>query len=111
MFFKSQLDRGVDMNDLIDQMRYVIEKNKQEAQAESERMIQAQGEQNAQNEQAKAEAELAKIQAEGEVDMKEEMLRGQIKAQQKNMDIIAELYKELREAANAEDGLLTGGGR
>jgi hypothetical protein len=111
MFFKSQLDRGVDMNDLIDQMRYVIEKNKQEAQAESERMIQAQGEQNAQNEQAKAEAELAKIQAEGEVDMKEEVLRGQIKAQQKNMDIIAELYKELREAANAEDGLLTGGGR
>ena len=53
MYFKSALDRGEDMYELVDQMRYIIEKNKQEAQQATERNMQVQAEQNAQAEQMK----------------------------------------------------------
>jgi hypothetical protein len=97
----------VDIGDLEKQLGYTIVKNKEEAQANSEKMIQLQGQQNAQNEQVKAQAELAKIRAQAEASIAEENIRGQIKDRQSNKEMVRDLYAELREASNAEDGINT----
>jgi hypothetical protein len=111
IYFMSRLEAGDDLNDLEKQLEYAIEKNKQEAAAQSERMIQAQGEQNTQLEQAKMQSEMARIKAEAEASMAEEALRGQIKAQQSSKEIVAQLWSDLRQTADAEDGILTQTGR
>jgi len=45
-------------------------------------MIEAQGQQNMQNEQVKAQAEQARIQAEGQAKIQEEITRGAVKRKQ-----------------------------
>ena len=112
MYFETALNRGEDMYDLINQMRYVIEKNKQEAQAQSERNMQVQGEINAQNEQVKAQAEQARIEAEGKAKINEEIVRGKVKGNQSKLEGNLRLLEEARRAAEAEAGITVNqGGR
>jgi hypothetical protein len=50
---------------------------------------------------------MEKIQAEGQLKANEELIRGQIKERQMNKELVRDLYQELREAANAENGINT----
>ena len=84
-----------------------IDKNKQEAAAQSEQMIASQGEQQRQTDAQKAQIEMAKMQAEQEGKIKEELIRGQIKNQQMNKEIVRDVYSSLVESANAEQGINT----
>lgn len=105
IYFMGQLENGADLQDLEKQLEYAIEKNKQEAEAQSQRMIEAQGQQNAQNEQLKAQAELNKIQAEGQVKTGEEMVRGNIKQKQAILENNLKLLEQARLAMEAEQGI------
>lgn len=107
MYFTARLEAGEDIIDLMRQMRYQIKKNREEAQQQKSADIQQQIDGNAQNEQMKHANEMEKMQAEQKGKIGEEMIRGQIKDRQSNKEIIRDLYAELREAANAEDGLNT----
>ena len=105
--FKNLLDNGADIGDLEQQLGYTIVKNKEEAQSNSEKMIQMQGDQQRQTDAQKAEVEMAKIRAEAEAKIAEETVRGQIKDKLANKEIVASVLAQLDEAANAEDGLMT----
>ena len=105
MYFETALERGEDLYDLIDQMRYIIEKNKQEAQAQAERNIQIQGQVNAQNEQMKQQGEIQKIQAQAEADTNEEIVRGKIKLDQTKLEGNLRLLEAVRAGMEAEQGL------
>jgi len=111
IYFMSQLENGADLTELEKQLEYAIEKNKQEAQANSERMMQVQAEENRKSEEQKQQGELANIKAEAEVKLQEELVRGQIKDRESNKEIAADLYKSLREEAAAEEGVNISGGR
>jgi len=104
--FLNQLDAGADIQDLEDQLRYTIEKNKQEAQANAERNLQAQAQANAQTEQVKVQGELAKIDAEAKAKAGEEVIRGQVKDKLLTKEQNYALLEGLRIAADEEDGLL-----
>jgi len=110
--FMSRLENGADLQDLEKQLEYAIEKNKQEAEAQSQRMIEAQGQQNAQNEQVKAQAEQARIEAEGKAKINEEITRGAVKKKQSILEGNLRLLEEARRAAEAEAGITVnqGGG-
>jgi hypothetical protein len=105
--FSNLLENGADITELEQQLGYAIVKNKEEAQANSEKMIQMQGDQQRQTDAQKAQVELEKIKAQAEADIAEEQIRGQIKDKLANKEIIRDLYAEIREAANAEAGLDT----
>jgi hypothetical protein len=107
MYFKSALDRGEDMYELVDQMRYIIEKNKQEAQQATERNMQVQAEANAQAEKAKQEGQMAIDSNVNEGKMKEEMVRVQGKDQLLTKEYNMMFLKQLQDAANAEQGITT----
>ena len=112
MYFETALERGEDLYDLIDQMRYIIEKNKQEAEAQSQRAMETQGQINAQNEQMKVQGEMAKIDADRKGAINEEVVRGSIKQKQSVLDANIRLLEQLREASLAEQGLtITKGGK
>ena len=112
VLFMSQLENGADLMDLEKQLEYAIEKNKQEAEAQSQRMIEAQGQQNAQNEQMKAQAEQARIQAEAEAKISEEIIRGKIKTNQTKLEGNLQLLEQARLAMEAESGITVNqGGR
>jgi len=104
-----QLDTGGDVDELIDQLRYVIEKNKQEAQAQAEKMIEKQGQVNAQNEQTKVQGALATIKAQAEADMAEEKLRGVVKDQLMTKEKNYQWLSDMRQAADEEDKILNTG--
>ena len=107
IFFMSQLENGADISELEKQLQYTIDKNKQEAAAQSEQMIASQGEQQRQTDAQKAQIEMAKMQMEQEGKIKEELIRGDIKNQQMNKEIVRDVYSSLVEAANAESGINT----
>ncbi len=111
IYFMSQLEAGVDLLDLEKQLEYAIEKNKQEAQANAQQMIQAQSQANAQAEQSKMQGELAKIKAQAEADIQEEVTRGIIKDKITTKEKNYEWLEGLRQEAAQEQGLLTGGSR
>jgi len=112
VWFMSQLENGADLLDLEKQLEYAIEKNKQESEAQAQRMIEAQGEQNAQNEQLKAQAEQARIQAEGRAKIDEEIVRGKVKANQTKLEGNLALLEATRLAMEAESGITVNqGGR
>jgi len=113
VWFMSQLENGADLMDLEAQLEYAIEKNKQEAAQQSQKMIEAQGQQNMQNEQVKAQAEQARIQAEGQMKVQEEIVRGRVKANQTKLEGNIALLEATRLAMEAEQGLqpITTGGR
>ncbi len=111
IFFMSQLENGVDISELEKQLQYTIDKNKEEAAAQSEQMIASQGEQQRQTDAQKAQLEAQKIQIEQEGKIKEELIRGQIKQTETNKQIAADLYKSLREEVAAEDGVFISGSR
>lgn len=111
IYFMSQLENGVDLLDLEKQLEYTIEKNKQEAQAQAEKMIQLQGQTNMQNEQAKMQSELTKIKAQAEASMAEEKVRGMVKDQIMTKEKNYEWLRDLQQAADEEDGILTGTNR
>jgi len=105
IWFMSQLEAGADISELEKQLEYAIEKNKQEAEQQSQRMIEAQGQQNAQNEQLKAQAEQARIQAEAQAKINEEILRGKVKANQTKLEGNLALLEQARQAMEAENGI------
>jgi len=105
MKFGALMDAGVDMDELVQMFDYAVIKNGEQAQANSEKMIQLQGETNAQNEKIKIEGELAKIKAEAEAKIAEEQVRGQIKQSESNKQIAADLYESLREEVAAEENI------
>ena len=105
--FNNLLDNGADIGELEQQLGYTIVKNKEEAQANSEKMIQMQGDQQRQTDAQKAEAEMNKIKLEAEAKIAEEQVRGQIKDKLANKEIVASVLAQLDEAANAEDGIMT----
>ncbi len=107
IFFMSQLENGIDISELEKQLQYTIDKNKEEADAQSEQMMKVQSEENAKAEQSKVQGEMAKMQMEQEGKIKEELVRGKIKDQQSNKEIIRDVYANLREAADAESGINT----
>jgi hypothetical protein len=107
MYFKSALDRGEDMYELVDQMRYIIEKNKQEAQQATERNMQVQAEANAQAEQMKQQGQMAIDNNVNQGKMKEEMVRGDVKARQTTLEQNYMFLEALRQAADAEQGITT----
>lgn len=107
IFFMSQLENGVDIGELEKQLQYTIDKNKEEAAAQSEQMMRVQSEENMKAQQAKDQGEMAKIQMEQEGKIKEELIRGKIKDQQANKEIVRDVYANLREAADAENGINT----
>ena len=112
IWFMSQLENGADLMDLEKQLEYAIEKNKQEAEAQAQRMIEAQGQQNAQNEQMKAQAVQAQIQAENQAKMQEEIVRGKVKANQTKLEGNLALLEATRLAMEAEQGITVNqGGR
>jgi hypothetical protein len=110
VWFMSQLENGADLLDLEKQLEYAIEKNKQEAQAQAEKMIEAQGQQNTQNEQMKAQAEMARIKAEGDMKMQEEVVRGRVKANQTKLEGNLALLEAARVAMEAEQGIMVNQG-
>lgn len=109
--FLNQLDAGADIQDLEDQLRYTIEKNKKEAQANAERAVQSQAQANAQAEQIKTQGRLAEIQAEAKAKAGEEIIRGQVKDKILTKEKNYELLEGLRISADEEEGILTGGAK
>jgi hypothetical protein len=107
MKFGALMDAGVDMDELIQMFDYAVIKNGEQAQANSERMIAAQGEQQRQTDGQKGQLELAKIKAEAEAKIAEETVRGQVKDRQMNKEIVRDVYSSLVEASNAEEGINT----
>ena len=112
IWFMSQLENGADLMDLEKQLEYAIEKNKQEAEAQSQRAMETQGQINAQNEQMKAQAEMARIKAENEAKVSEEIVRGKVKANQTKLEGNLALLEATRLAMEAEQGITVNqGGR
>jgi len=107
IWFMSQLENGADLLDLEKQLEYAIEKNKQEAEKQSQTMIQAQGEQNAQNEQMKIQGQQALLQAEGQQKINEEIIRGKVKSNQTKLEGNLALLEAARLSMEAEQGLTT----
>jgi hypothetical protein len=107
--FLNQLDAGADIQDLEDQLRYIIEKNKQEAQANADRAIQSQAQANMQAKQMETQGRLAEINAEAKAKTGEEIIRGQVKDKLLTKEKNYELLEGLRLAADEEDGLLNTG--
>ena len=109
IWFMSRLDGGEDINDLERQMRYAINKNKEEKQQETMANVQTQSEQLMQQEAQKHQNEMEKIGAEGQIKIQEEAIRGEIKKRQSIIDGNLEFLKGLKESADAEQGISVGG--
>jgi hypothetical protein len=107
MRFSQLLDAGVDLDEVIKMFDYVVTKNGEQAIKDRNESMQIQGDEQRKTDAQKAQVELAKIKAEGDMKFNEEMLRGKIKDQQSNKEMVRDLYAELREASNAEDGIQT----
>jgi hypothetical protein len=105
IYFMSMLENGADLLDLEKQLQYIIEKNKQEAAQQSERMIQAQGEQNMAAQKQKSEEEAGKIQLQGQVSMQEEQVRGQVKDSLLTKEFNMRFLEQLKASADAEEGI------
>ena len=105
--FSNLLENGADITELEQQLGYAIVKNKEESQANSEKMIGLQGEEQRKTDAQKAQIEMDKIKLEAEAKIAEEQIRGQIKDKLANKEIFSNLYAEIREAANAEMGINT----
>jgi len=88
-----------------------LEKNKQESEAQAQKMIEAQGQQNAQNEQLKAQNQMALDTNVSKGKMEEEIVRGKVKANQTKLEGNLALLEAARLAMEAEQGLTvnTGG--
>jgi hypothetical protein len=105
MYFETALDRGEDMYELIDQMRYIIQKNKQEADQTTKENMQAQAQANMQAEQMKQQGQMALDNNIAEGKMKEEAMRGNVKDSLLTKEYNYEFLKRLQDDANAEKGL------
>jgi len=110
IWFMSQLENGADLLDLEKQLEYAIEKNKQEAEKQSQAMIEAQGQQNMQNEQMKIQGQQAILQAEGQQKINEEIVRGKVKSNQTKLEGNLLLLENARQAMLAEQGIMTNTG-
>ena len=107
MYFMTQLEQGADLYDLVDQLSYIIQKAKQEAQKQSEDMIKLQTEQNAQAKQAEIEGQMMKDNNMNQGKIKEEAMRGNVKDSLLTKKFNMDYLRMLQEAANAEDGIMT----
>jgi len=105
IWFMSQLENGADLQDLEKQLEYAIEKNKQEAERQAKEMMETQGQVNAQNEQVKAQAMQAQIQAENQAKVNEEIVRGKVKMNQTKLEGNLQLLEATRLAMEAEQGI------
>ncbi len=111
MRFSQLLDAGVDLDEVIKMFDYIVIKNGEQAIKDRNESMQIQGEEQRKTDFQKAQIELEKIKAEGDIKFKEELLRGQIKQTETNKQIAADLYKSLREEVAAEDGINISGSR
>jgi hypothetical protein len=107
IYFMSQLERGADLLDLEDQLRYIIEKSKQQAKQDAIDNMQAQAQFNAQAEQSKVQGEIAKNDSLSQGKMKEEMVRGQVKDSLLTKEFNMDFLRKLMDGADAEAGLTT----
>jgi len=99
MYFAERLESGADMIELRQEIAYAIEKGQQRKMQESLATIQEQNKGMLENEQLKGQNEQAKINAEGQVKMAEEALRGDIKhklqRQQNNAELMSRLFDDV----------------
>lgn len=109
IWFTSRLEAGEDILDLMRQMRYQIKKNKEEKEQSEQAKIQQQIDGNAQNEQMKSQNELNRLKTEGQQKMLEELVRNKGKKELTLMERNMALMDALREAADAEEGIVLGG--
>jgi hypothetical protein len=101
----SQLENGADILDLEKQLEYTIEKNKQEAAQQSERMMQVQAEENAKTEQMKVQGQMAINEQQNQGKMKEEMVRNAGKDSLLTKEYNMRFLEQLKASADAEAGL------
>lgn len=99
IYFNSRLENGADIMELEEEMRYTIEKNKQDAERQQMAVIEAQGQQNMQAKQADHQAALQLQQADAQAKQQEEALRGQIKAvlmqKESNLNLLKQAYLDM----------------
>jgi hypothetical protein len=99
IYFNSRLENGADIMELEEEMRYTIEKNKQEGERQQMAVIEAQGQQNMQAKQADAQAAMQLQQADAQAKQQEEALRGQIKAvlmqKESNLNLLKQAYMDM----------------
>jgi len=85
--------------ELEEEMRYTIEKNKQDAERQQMAVIEAQGQQNMQAKQADHQAAMQLQQADAQAKQQEEALRGQIKAvlmqKESNLNLLKQAYLDM----------------
>jgi hypothetical protein len=105
IYFMSQLENGADLLDLEKQLEYAIEKNKQEAQQNSQMAIQQQTQANMMAQQQKDQSALGMIKAEAEAKMAEEQVRGGVKDSLLTKEFNMDFLKRLQDAAHAEQGI------
>lgn len=105
MFFETALDRGEDMYELVQQMRYIISKNKQEAQQQQAAVIQQQAQANAQAEQSKQQGQMAVDTNMNKGKAAIEQMRQVGKDQLLTKEYNYQFLKQLQQAADAEKGL------
>lgn len=107
IYFSSRLDAGADIRQLERQLRYAVEKNKQEKTQEQMANIEAQGQQNMQLAQTQSQMKKDEIVTEGQVKTQEEIVRGEIKHKQTLTEANLRFLDMLREAMEAEKGITT----
>jgi hypothetical protein len=110
IYFESKLNNGADLNDLEKELEYAIDKNKQEAQQNSQMMIQQQAQANAQAEQSKAQGQMAIDNNLSEGKIKEEAMRGNVKDSLLTKEYNMKFLEQLKAAADAENGITTNTG-
>jgi hypothetical protein len=99
IFFNERIEQGADIMELEQELRYTIEKNKKEAQQNQMAVINQQGQVNQQAEQQKQQGAMALQQQDREGSMKEEELRGMVKAmlmqKENNMGLLRQAYADM----------------
>lgn len=99
IYFNSRLENGADIMELEEEMRYTIEKNKQDAERQQMAVIEAQGQQNMQIKQADHQAAMELQQADAQAKQQEEALRGQVKAllmqKESNLNLLKQAYLDM----------------
>ena len=104
---KAALESGEDIFELSKQLQYKIEKNGQQIQAQTKANMQAQAQFNAQTKQAEQQGQMQLDNNLAQGKIAEEQMRGNVKANQTILEQNFEYFKQLKQAADAEQGILT----
>jgi hypothetical protein len=107
MYFQTALDRGEDMYELVDQLRYTLDKNKKEAEALAQRNMEAQSEAQAKAKQMEQQGQMMLDNNLAKGKMMEEQVRGDVKARNTSLEQNYQFLEGLRQAADVEQGIQT----